>query len=130
MTAEPSNISQSNRSAPWLTRRSVLLGGAIYVAFMAGVTVAMLNVREATLATMGTPEAQAEWTAWRESEPNQRKDLPVSRHPPKSAEPPSLVLMRDHFAVLLSAAIVFSSLLFAALAIAARGVFMRQAKSD
>ena len=67
---------------------------------------------------MGTPEARAEWNAWRESEPNQRTDLSVSRRPPKSPEPPSLVLMRDHFAVLMSAAIVFSSLLFAALAIA------------
>lgn len=82
----------------------------------------MLKARKVTLATMSTPEARAEWEAWRESEPNQRKDLPVSRRPPKSAEPPSLVLMRDHFTVLMSAAIVFSSLLFAALAIAARGV--------
>jgi hypothetical protein len=108
----------------------LLLGLVAYAALMVVVVFAMLRVRETTLATMGTPAARAEWTAWRESEPNQRKDLPVSRRPPKSAEPPSLVLMRDHFAVLLSAAIVFSSLLFAALAIAIRGVFMRQAKSD
>jgi hypothetical protein len=36
--------------------------------------------------------------------------------------------MRDYFGVMLTAAVVFSSLLFAALAIAARGAFGRAKK--
>ena len=43
-----------------------------------------------------------------------------------SDEPPSLVLMRDYFGVMMMAAIVFSSLLFATLAIAARGALWRE----
>ncbi len=81
----------------------------------------MFMAREKTLATMSTPEAQAEWDAWRKSEVNQRDDLPVKRRPPKSPEPPALVLMRDHFPVLLGAAVVFCSLLYAALAFAVSG---------
>ena len=104
-------------------RPGLLLFLAGYVVLLVIVVAAMLQVRRTTLATMGTPAAQAEWQAWRESEPNQRDDLPVKRRPPKSTEPPALVLMRDYFPVLMSAAVVFSSLLFAALAIAARGVF-------
>ncbi len=104
-------------------RPGLLLFLAAYVVLLVVVVAAMVQVRRTTLDTMGTPEAQAEWQAWRESEPNQRDDLPVKRRAPKSTEPPALVLMRDYFPVLMSAAVVFSSLLFAALAIAARGVF-------
>ena len=39
----------------------------------------------------------------------------VTRRTPESPEPPWLVLMRDDFAVCLTAAIVFSSLLFGAI---------------
>lgn len=122
MTNEPTSQPSSKGPAPWLSRRGLIVGLTLYLVLVGVVAFSMLRVRQVTLATMGTPEARAEWNAWRESEPNQRTDLPVSRRPPKSPEPPALVLMRDHFAVLISAAIVFSSLLFAALAIAARGV--------
>lgn len=81
----------------------------------------MFMARQETLTAMSTPEAQAEWDAWRESEVNQREDLPVKRRPPKSPEPPALVLMRDHFPVLLGAAVVFGSLLYAALVFAVSG---------
>jgi hypothetical protein len=122
MTPDAPPPSKSKAAAPWLSRRALALGMALYLVLLGVVVGSMLKVREVTLATMGTPEARAEWETWRESEPNQRKDLPVSRRPPKSPEPPALVLMRDHFTVLMIAAIVFSSLLFVALAIAARGV--------
>jgi hypothetical protein len=92
----------------WLALVVIVIGG-------------MFMARQETLATMSTPEAQAEWDAWRESEVNQRDDLPVKRRPPKSPEPPALVLMRDHFPVLLGAAVVFGSLLYAALVFAVGG---------
>ena len=38
--------------------------------------------------------------------------MPVQRRVPKSAEPPALVLTRDHFGVILSGAVLFSSLLY------------------
>ncbi len=97
-----------------------------YVLILVTVVVAMFQARQAALTTMGTDQAQADWEAWRKSEPNQSNDLPVRRRPPKSTEPPALVLMRDHFQMLLGAAILFSSLLFGALMIAARGAFAKQ----
>lgn len=130
MTSERTSPLSSNHPAPWLTRRGLIIGLALYLVLLGVVVFGMLKVRETTLATMGTPEARAEWKAWRESEPNQRKDLPVSRRPPKSSEPPSLVLMRDHFPVVMSAAVVFSSLLFAAMSIALRGAFARNLQME
>jgi hypothetical protein len=62
-----------------------------------------------------SPRGQAEWTKWREDVKRGAvsDDGAVSRRTPKSTEPPWLVLMRDHFAVCLTAAIVFTTLLFA-----------------
>ena len=106
-------------------RKSNLLWLAAYLVVLAGVIVGMLQIRKVTLRTMDTPEARAQWQAWRDAPPNQRTDLPVRRRAPSSDEPPALVLMRDYFAVMMTAAIVFSSLLFAAIAFSARGAFSR-----
>jgi hypothetical protein len=112
---------------PGFFRRPLnLLWLAAYLALIVAVVVAMLQLRRVTVRTLGTPQARAEWEAWRTSPPNQRSDLPVKRRPPASPEPPALVLMRDYFGVMLAAALVFSSLLFAALAIAFRGAFGKQ----
>jgi hypothetical protein len=98
---------------------------AAYAVVVTAVVLGMLALRRAALATFDTPEARAEWEAWRQAEPNQRDDLPVKRRPPSSPEPPTLVLMRDYFPVMLAAAVVFSSLLFAALSIALWGALRR-----
>lgn len=107
-------------------RRANLIWLAIYLVTLGAVVALVLQVRNTTLREMATPEAQAEWQAWRESEPNQAKGGPVSRKPPSTAEPPALLLMRDHFAVVMSGSVLFSSLLFAAMMMAARGVFSSQ----
>jgi hypothetical protein len=106
-------------------RRRTWLWLAAYAAVVAGVVVAMFQLRRLAFENFDTPEARAEWEAWREAPPNQRDDLPVKRRPPTSAEPPTLVLMRDYFGVMLTAAVVFSSLLFAALSIALWGALGR-----
>lgn len=104
-----------------------LLWLVAYACFVLGVVVTMLQVRRVTLTKMATPQAQADWDAWREAPPNVRDDLPVKRRPPSSDEPPSLVLLRDHFAVMMAAAVVFGSLLFATVSLAARGALSRDA---
>jgi hypothetical protein len=109
-----------------LLRPRNILWLAAYLALIATVAVAMFQVRGATLRTLDTPEARAEWEAWRNSPPNKQTDQPVKRRPPASPEPPALVLMRDYFGVMLTAALVFSSLLFAALTIAFHGAFLRE----
>jgi hypothetical protein len=48
---------------------------------------------------------------------------PVKRRPPKSPQPPALLLMRDYFGVCLALAIVLSSVLFATFMFFVRGAF-------
>jgi hypothetical protein len=114
---------RSIESASSRFRPSYLVWLGLYLAMLAFVVVGLIRFRRVALETMGTPEARAQWQAWREAPPNQAGDQPVRRRPPKSAEPPMLVLVRDHFAVVMTGAVLCSSLLFAALALAARGAF-------
>ncbi len=113
------------------TRRRKVSGKTIaawlagYAVVLAAIVVTMFVLRGRILHDFDTPEARAQWQAWREAEPNQPNHGPVKRKPPATAEPPALLLMRDHFAVILSGAIVFGSLLFAALALAAKGALSR-----
>jgi hypothetical protein len=95
-----------------------------------GVVMLVFYLRDTTLRDLDTPEARAEWTAWREAPPNSDTTGPVRRKPPTSTEPPALLLMRDHFAVVMSGSVIFSSLLFAAVMMAARGVFSASTKTD
>ncbi len=98
--------------------RTRWLGWAVaYLAFLALVIWGCFAARQSALATFGTPAAQAEWDAWRAAAAEQAESGPVRRKVPKSTEPPALVLMRDYFGVVLSAAVVFGSVLFALLAL-------------
>jgi hypothetical protein len=106
-------------------RRGNLLWLAAYLIVATSLVLVMLQVRRVTLRSLSTPEARAEWNAWRESPPNVRTDLPVRRRAPSSDEPPALVLMRDYFPVMMAASVVFGSLLFAAIMMAARGALSR-----
>lgn len=94
-----------------------------YLAAMVVVVSLTLWGRDVALREMDTPEAHADWQTWRDAPPNQRTDGPVRRRPPVVGEPPALLLMRDHFPVVISGAVIFSSLLFAAGMMAVRGAF-------
>jgi len=103
---------------PFATLAWILL----YFALLAAITGAMFWVRGTALAVYGTPEAQAEWNTWREDAKQLAEDTgPVKRRFPKSAQPPALVLMRDHFAVCLGLALVLSTVLFGTLMLLVRG---------
>ncbi|MEX2112032.1 MAG: hypothetical protein WD845_02545 [Pirellulales bacterium] len=103
------------------SRRANWLWAAGYAVMVLAVVIGMLAGRRAALEGLTTPEAQAEWEAWRHAEPNQTETGGVKRRPPSSSEPPALVLLRDHFGVMLFGAVFFSSLLFGAVMIATRG---------
>lgn len=98
---------------PWL---------AAYAAVMTLVTLGLFAARRAAIATLDNPQARAEWQAWKKAaEQAANAPGPVKRRPPKSAEPPALVLMRDHFGAVLGAGLTIGSCLYAFLAIALRG---------
>jgi hypothetical protein len=103
--------------------RTNLLWLVGYIVAIAGLVVFVLHLRDTILRDLDTPEAHAEWQAWREAPPNSDATGPVRRKPPSAAEPPALLLMRDHFTVVMSGSVLFSSLLFAAVMMAVRGVF-------
>ncbi len=107
-----------------MTSRAVNLAWlAAYLVAVAVVVVLVLRARDATFRELSTPEAVAEWQAWRESAPNRTDAGGVRRSQPKSTEPPALVLMRDYFPIVICSSVFFSSLLFATIMIAARGAF-------
>lgn len=84
-----------------------------YVALLAAVVVGTLQARHWAMAHLSTPESVGNWQAWREDiRQQQNRPGPVQRRVPKSSEPPALVLMRDHFGVSLTAAVLFSGLLY------------------
>jgi hypothetical protein len=97
---------------------------AVYLLILTSIIVGVFALRERLQVTLSTPQARADWEMWRKKAGEQSTDKgPVQRRIPRSAEPPALVLLRDHFAVVLSAAVLFGSLLFAMLMFAVRGVF-------
>jgi hypothetical protein len=96
-----------------------------YLATMALIVWLVFHVRTQAMLHLDTPEARAEWEHWRQAAAEQAAEGPVKRHVPSTHEPPSLILLRDYFGVMLGSAIVFGSLLFAILMIAVRGVFRR-----
>jgi hypothetical protein len=94
----------------------------MYVAMLAAVIGGMLHVRGVAMEMYGSPEAQAQWNAWRDDAQKMAAEPSVvQRRAPKSAQPPALVLMRDHFAACLAIAVVLSSVLFGTFMILVRG---------
>ena len=84
----------------YITVMALLLGGLMYG-------------RSQALATYGTADAQTEWDAWRKDAKQMAAGSgPVKRREPKSAQPPALVLMRDHFAACAGVAVLLSTVLF------------------
>jgi hypothetical protein len=98
-----------------LKRRTSIVGVVVlYAAMLVLVIFAAFRAREEALNELATPGEQAKWDQWREDVQDGEVEASggVARRTPESAEPPWLVLMRDHFAVCLAAAVLFSSLLF------------------
>lgn len=95
-------------------RTTHMIIAGLYAAMIGAIVFGTYRARSAALAELAAPPAQSEWRQWREDVQSGAvsDDGAVARRTPESAEPPWLVLMRDHFAVCLTAAVVFSSLLF------------------
>jgi hypothetical protein len=114
----------SRRAGRWLW-------GGGYAVLVGLVVWSLLAARESALSRFSTPESAAAWEAWRaDVRATQGRRSPVERRVPKSAEPPALVLMRDHFGVSLGGAILFSSLLYWVMAWFVMGTFSVRQASD
>lgn len=101
---------------------NILTIAALIVVAVA-VTGGMWWVRGEALRTYGTSSAQTEWNEWRTDAIKAAKEGgPVVRQAPKSAEPPALVLMRDHFAACLGGALTAALGVSATFIVMLRGV--------
>ena len=92
-----------------------------YFVMLIAIVVGMRHYRDLAIANYGTIAAQASWQQWRSAAEEIGKDGPVARNPPKSVEPPPLVLMRDHFASCLGISLLLSSCLYVWFMFCARG---------
>lgn len=110
---------QSSRRSPALTAAVI----AAWLALVAGPPTALLVWRGQRLATLESPEAQANWDAFRADMRRQSgRDGPVQRKIPKSAEPPELVWLRDHVPLAVIAWVTLGGVLGGFLALLALGV--------
>jgi hypothetical protein len=107
-------------------RRSRWLPVALIVAWAAALAlppVLLARWRAERLVRLSDPAVQAEWTEFREAMKKQTdRSGPVQRKVPKSAEPPELVWLRDHFWLAVAAWVVLGGVLGAFLALAVLGV--------
>ena len=92
-----------------------------YFTMLTVIVLGLRSYRESAIADYGSKKASSEWQAWRHDAEQMGKDGPVARRAPKTAEPPPLLLMRDHFATCLGFSLLLSSCLFGWLMICVRG---------
>ena len=109
---------------PKLSLSNVVIG-VLYVLLLCILVSLSLVARQRALITDGTVTSQANWQDWRaEAQRQQDGNGPVTRRVPRSSEPPSLVLLRDHFATSLAILLVLTSALYFTIAIMVRGVLV------
>jgi len=106
-------------------RRSILVGYFLaYVVIVGAAVWGICAARAAIVAQFGTPEARRDWQAWKaETERLSRAHPALERRPVTSDEPPSLVLMRDHFGTILAGGVTIVSFVVAFLLLALDGSF-------
>jgi hypothetical protein len=96
---------------------------AVYLVGMVGILLGLRQIRSDAIEALSTSEEQAHWQKWKAEAAQQDGTTgPVARRPPKSDEPPTLVLLRDHYPVLVAASLTFYSFLFALAVFLGRGM--------
>lgn len=94
-----------------------------WVLTMALVYFGLAQARAWTLSNVGTAEVRAEWERWRAEEQARAKNpaANVLRRPPKSTEPPLLILMRDSYPGIVVSVLLIATVMFGFLAMVVPG---------
>lgn len=93
-----------------------------YFGVMAALLLLLNEARQRTLLALDTPQARADWQLWKaQAERATKQPGAVQRRAPTINEPPSLILMRDHFVAVAVSSLTIASFLFWFFAIVARG---------
>jgi hypothetical protein len=94
----------------------------IYVSMITSIIWGLNSYRTKAISQFSSPQSQADWNAWVEEVKSQEdQDNSVARRVPKSGEPPTLVLLRDHHVSCVGGALMLSSALFFTLMVMIRG---------
>jgi hypothetical protein len=98
-----------------MSRRTWVLIGVAWLAMTCVVVGLLVVARSQLIARLSRPDAQADWERWQQEEAARQAnpETPVKRRPPKSAQPPAFVLMRDSFPAVVAALLVVTTLCFA-----------------
>ncbi len=97
--------------------------GLLYLILMAVVIGSLWAGRQWSLRTLDTERAKSQWQSYRQAVARQGEaEAPVRRQAPRSAEPPALVLLRDHFGSCLALSLLLVSSVYAALSFFLVGV--------
>ncbi len=104
---------------------SSIVIGVLYAVLLCMLVGMLVVARQRSLKSESSITSQEDWQQWRaEAQRQQEGNGPVIRRVPGSSEPPSLILLRDHFATSLAILLVLSSALYFTIAIMVRGVFL------
>jgi len=108
--------------APRRPSLGLVLWAAAYLVLLTVLSTALVYARGEKVAELSSPQALADWEAWK-AETQRQASLPglPSRRPVHSNEPPTLILLRDHFAVVLGMSLTVASCLFGFLMFVIRG---------
>ena len=110
-------------AAPSKLSAGLLLWLAAYAIVMAALAATLLYARRQVVAQLSTPQALADWQAWKAETERQAKQPGASaRRPVRSDEPPALVLLRDHFAPIMGMSLTVATFLFGFMMLVVRGV--------
>jgi hypothetical protein len=111
-----------NAGAPRKLAPGLLLWLAAYLALLAVISTGLVYVRRQMVAELSSPQALADWLAWKAETERQAGSpgLPARRQV-QSDEPPTLILLRDHFGVVVAMSLTAASCLFGFLMLVVRG---------
>jgi hypothetical protein len=102
--------------------RGLLLLCCGYGLLVAAVVFGVNTARQRVLAELATADEQASWNEWRaETQRLSREGGPMKRRPAKAAEPPLLILLRDHYGAALGSALITLTLFYWLMAFLLRG---------
>ncbi len=103
--------------------------GILYLLLLGGVIRGSFFARSWAISVYGSPEAQAEWQAWRSGAEKLSNQGPVKRRVPKSDQPPAMVLATTYFGICLTIVLALSTVLFATAVYFVQGVLRSPGRS-
>lgn len=121
-TGEAGQRTDPSGRGRWVRRTTTAFLVAWCVALV-GPPLALLRWREARLAELADPAAQANWDVFRDDMRRQSgREGPVQRKVPRSAEPPERVWLRDYIGLAITAWVTLTGVLGGFLGLTLRGL--------